>query len=101
MPQTELKAVTDARPGKLSFDEMEKLARDLTNMICDDDDAVNTLLVFAAHLMEHPHDAAYIDSLGMALARHLHSASFGWMDEVLRHAEEYRRGVLDQQGGAK
>lgn len=71
MRETNLKAVTNTKPEQLSFEEARQLAKSITNAVCQDDDAVEMLLLFAVQMMEHCNDHLYIDTLAMELAQHL------------------------------
>jgi hypothetical protein len=90
MRQTNLKAVSDKRPGKLSHEEIRRLVLDLSISTGQDADAVETLLLIGVHLMEYAGDSQYIDTLGMALAQEFFNATHDWSDAVYDHAIKYQ-----------
>jgi hypothetical protein len=94
MTRSNLKAVESAKPEQLSHEEIRELSYKLANMMCQDMDALNTLLIFAVQIMEHPYDSLYVSDIGTQLAQAVYNTSNESLSAVVRQAEEYRRKVM-------
>jgi hypothetical protein len=94
MGRSNLKAVRSGKPEQLSLEEIRRVAKGLGDTVCQDDDAVELLLLLAVHMMEHCSDMQYMDNIGMTLAQQLFTETLTWSDTVLNHAEEYRRKAV-------
>jgi hypothetical protein len=95
MRKSNLKAVTNDKPEQLSHEEIQQLTRGLADSVCQDDDAVEILLLLAIQMQEHCYDGLYVSNIGAQLAQHLFSLTLGWSSAVIGHTEEYRRKVCE------
>jgi glutamyl-tRNA reductase len=101
MRKTNLRAVTSDEPEQLSLEEIQRLAKALADDVCQDDDAIEILLLLAIQMQEHCYDGHYVSNIGEQLVQHLFNLTLGFSSAVIGHTEEYRQKLHASQKGGR
>jgi hypothetical protein len=100
MSKSNLKVVQNDKLPQLTRNEQKVLVEKLANLVCQDDDAVEILLLFAVQLQEHCHDWCYLDGLGMLLAQTLSTETLDWYVALRNHVEDKRASLTNMIEGS-
>jgi hypothetical protein len=61
--RTNLKAVPDVKPEKMSYEQIDRLARALAYELMQEDRALGILMLLMQEIAEHPYDHSHVETV--------------------------------------